>query len=230
MVLNLTVYMLEMSFPYFISKTPVKFQYLDIFGKKIQFWPTFQCKSAIWVKSTIMTSFWRHTWNVHTFFCLYGKRRLIDSYTVPWYQISIQAFIFQVHRGLQPPLVTKPSISHKVDMPILTCIFFTFNWLTLTFEEHFGKFYPEVASCLFSRGKRKYAPLGMRLLWKYINYFLVYHLISHFLSYLQNYKKIWSSNFGFAIRNMGQTIWNAKWLQLDPFQFPCNIHIMLHLW
>ena len=122
-------------------------------------------------------------------FCMYGKRRLIDSYTVPWYQISIQAFIFQVHRGLQPPLVTKPSISHKVDMPILTCIFFTFNWLTLTFEKHFGKFYPEVASCLFSRGKRKYAPLGMRLLWKYINYFLVYHLISHFLLYLQNYKK-----------------------------------------
>ena len=47
----------------------------------------------------------------------------------------------------------------------------------------------EVAS-LLSRGKRKYAPLGMRLLWKYIrNYFLVYHLISHFLLYLQNYKE-----------------------------------------
>ena len=66
----------------------------------------------------------------------------------------------------------------KVDVPILTCIFFTFNWLTLTSEMHFVKFYPEVASCLLSRGKRKYAPLGMRLLWKYIrNYFLVYHLI-----------------------------------------------------
>ena len=55
---------------------------------------------------------------------------------------------------------------------------------------HFVKFHPEVASCLFSRGKRKYAPLGMRLLWKYIrNYFLVYQLISHFLLYLQNYKE-----------------------------------------
>ena len=29
----------------------------------------------------------------------------------------------------------------------------------------------------------------MRLLWKYINYFLVYQLISCFLLYLQNYKK-----------------------------------------
>ena len=54
---------------------------------------------------------------------------------------------------------------------------------------HFVKFHPEVASCLLSWGKRKYAPLGMRLLWKYIrNYFLVYQLISHFLLYLQNYK------------------------------------------
>ena len=75
-------------------------------------------------------------------------------------------------------------------MPILTCIFFTFNWLTLTSEMHFVKFHPEVASCLLSRGKRKYAPLGMRLLWKYIrNYFLVYQLISRFLLYLQNYKE-----------------------------------------
>ena len=49
---------------------------------------------------------------------------------------------------------------------------------------------PEVASCLLSTGKRKYASLGMRLSWKYIrNYFLVYHLISHFLLYLQNYKE-----------------------------------------
>ena len=67
---------------------------------------------------------------------------------------------------------------------------FTFNWLNLTSEMHFVKFHPEVASCLPARGKRKYASLGMRLLWKYIrNYFLVYHLISHFLLYLQNYKE-----------------------------------------
>ena len=78
----------------------------------------------------------------------------------------------------------------KVDVPILTYIFFTFNWLTLTSEMHFVTFHPEVASCLLSRGKIKYAPLGMRLLWKYIrNYFLVYQLTSHFLSYLQNYKE-----------------------------------------
>ena len=78
----------------------------------------------------------------------------------------------------------------KVDMPILTCTFYIFNWLTLTSSMHFVKFHPEVASCLISRGKRKYAPLVMRLLWKYIrNYFLVYQLISHFLLYLQNYKE-----------------------------------------
>ena len=81
-------------------------------------------------------------------------------------------------------------LSLKVDILILTCIFFTFNWLTLTSEMHFVKFHPEVTSCLLSRVKRKYALLGMRLLWKYIrNYFLVYHLISHFLLYLQDYKE-----------------------------------------
>ena len=78
----------------------------------------------------------------------------------------------------------------KVDMPILTCTFLIFNWLTLTSEMHFVKFHPDVASCLLSRGKGKYAPLGMRLLWKYVrNYYLVYQLISHFLLYLQNYKE-----------------------------------------
>ena len=84
----------------------------------------------------------------------------------------------------------KDLLALKVDMPILTCIFFTFNWFTLTSEMHFVKFHPEVSSCLLSRGKRKYAPLGMRLIWKYIrNNFLVYQLISHFMSYLQNYKE-----------------------------------------
>ena len=89
-------------------------------------------------------------------------------------------------------------------MPILTCIFFTFNWLTLTSEMHFGKFHPEVAACLLSRGKRKNAPLGMRLLWKYIrNYFLVYHLTSHFLLYLQNYKEFEAEILDFQLEKYG---------------------------
>ena len=92
----------------------------------------------------------------------------------------------------------------KVDMPILTCIFFTFNWLTLTSEMHFVKFCPEVASCLLSRGKRKYAPLGMRLLWKYIrNYFLVYHLTSHLLLYLPNYKEFEAEIFDLQLEKYG---------------------------
>ena len=101
------------------------------------------------------------------------------------------------------------SLDLKVDMPILTCIFFTLNWLTLTSEMHFVKFHPEVASCLLSRGKRKNAPLGMRLIWKYIrNYFLVYQLISHFLSYLQNYKEF-----------------KAKILDLQPEKYGLSLDI-----
>ena len=78
----------------------------------------------------------------------------------------------------------------KVDVPILPCVFYTFNWLTLTSEMYFVRFHPEVTSCLLSRGKTKYATLGMRLWWKYIrNYLLVYQLTSHFLPYLQNYNE-----------------------------------------
>ena len=92
----------------------------------------------------------------------------------------------------------------KVDMPILTCIFFTFNWLTLTSEMHYVKFHPQVASCLLSRGKRKYTSLGMRPLWKYIrNYFLIYHLISHFLLYLQNYKEFEAEILDLQIEKYG---------------------------
>ena len=78
----------------------------------------------------------------------------------------------------------------KVDVPILPCVFFPFNWLTLTSEMYFVRFHPEVTSCLLSRGKTKYATLGMRLWCKYIrNYLLVYQLTSHFLPYLRNYKE-----------------------------------------
>ena len=78
----------------------------------------------------------------------------------------------------------------KVDVPILPCVFYTFNWLTLTSEMYFVRFHPEVTSCLLSRGKTKYATLGMRLWCKYIrNYLLVYQLTSHFLPYLRNYKE-----------------------------------------
>ena len=67
---------------------------------------------------------------------------------------------------------------------------------------HFVKFHPEVASCFLSRGKRKYAPMGMRLLWKYIrNYFLVYHLTSHFLLYLQNYKEFEAEILDLQLKN-----------------------------
>ena len=82
------------------------------------------------------------------------------------------------------------SLRLKVDVPILPCVFYTFEWLTLTSEMYFVRFHPEVTSCLLSRGKTKYATLGMRLWCKYIrNYLLVYQLTSHFLPYLRNYKE-----------------------------------------
>ena len=105
---------------------------------------------------------------------------------------------------------------------------FTFNWLTLTSEMHFVKFHPGVASCLLSRGKRKYAPLGMRLLWKYINYLLVHHLTSHFcyISKLQKLQRIWSWNFGFANKKRWAFIWYQKiyYFRLRTGGWECDRH------
>ena len=75
----------------------------------------------------------------------------------------------------------------KVDMPILMCIFFTFNWLTLTSEVHFVKFHPEVASCLLSRGKRKYCTPGDEAIMKiHKKLFSGIPINFTFLLYLQN--------------------------------------------
>ena len=115
---------------------------------------------------------------------------------------------------------------------------FTFNWLTLTSEMHFVKFHPEVSSCLLSRGKRKYAPLGMRLLWKYIrNYFLVYHLISHFLLYLHNHKEfepeildlqLEKYELSFDIKKYTTSGWalgDENVIGIRSFKFPTTDHV-----
>ena len=82
----------------------------------------------------------------------------------------------------------------------------------MTSEMHFVRFYPEVASSLLSRGKRKYAPLGTRLLWKYIrNYFLVYHQVSHFLLYLQNYKEFAAEILDLQLEKYGLSFDNKKY-------------------
>ena len=122
------------------------------------------------------------------------------------------------------------SVVLKVDMPILTCIFFTSNWLTFTSEIHFVKFHPEVASYLLSRGKRKYASLGMRLLWKYIrNYFLVYELTLHFLSYLQNYKEFEAEILDLQLEKYWLFIWYQKmyYFRLSPGGWECDRHKVL---
>ena len=119
-----------------------------------------------------------------------------------------------------------------MDIPILACIFFTFNWLTLTSEMHFVKFHPEVASCLLSRGKRKYAPLGMELLWKYIrNCFLVYQLTLHFFVISPKLQWIWSWNFEFCNwKNMGFHLMSKMYyFRLSPGGWECDQHKVLKI-
>ena len=56
----------------------------------------------------------------------------------------------------------------KADAPILTSVFFTINWLTLTPKTQFVQFCLKVASYFLFRCKNKYVTLEMRLSWKYI--------------------------------------------------------------
>ena len=47
----------------------------------------------------------------------------------------------------------------QVNVHILAFVFFSFYWMILTdltFEMHFVRFHPDIASCLFSRGKNAY--------------------------------------------------------------------------
>ena len=142
-----------------------------------------------------------------------NAKLLIEDYSLPVFQ---KLRLFDTCTKQSRPyysLIQKQTVTLKVDMPILTCICFTFVWLTLTSEIHFVKFHPEVASCLLSRGKRKYVRLGMRLLWKYIrNYFLVYHLISHFLLYC-NQKNMGfhliSKNILLPVEPLGMRMWSV---------------------
>ena len=146
-----------------------------------------------------------------------------------------------------PPFQSGPTLQVfvngplKMDMPILTCIFFTFNWLTLTSEMHFVV--SPWGSFLFTlQRQRKYAPLGMRLFWKYIrSYFLVYHLTSHFLLYFQNYKEFEAESLDLQIEKYGlsfdiKTWTTSGWVLGDEnaigirsFNFYCNFIIHLRL-
>ena len=109
----------------------------------------------------------------------------------------------------------------KVDMPILTCIFFTFNWLTLTSEMHFVKFHPEVASCLLSRDKvctpGDEAIIKIHKLFSGIAFNFTLFVISPKL------QRIWSWNFGIAIRK----IWAFIWYQKIYLLWECDWHKVL---
>ena len=115
----------------------------------------------------------------------------------------------------------------KVDMPILTCIFFTFNWLTLTSEMQVVKFHPGVASCLLSRGKRKYGNEAIMKIYR--NYFLVYQSTSHFLSYLQNYKEFTAEILDLQLEKYGLSfdIKKMYYFRLSPGGWEYDRHKVL---
>ena len=106
----------------------------------------------------------------------------------------------------------------KVDMPILSCIFCTFNWLTLTSEMHFVKFHSEVASCLLSRSKKVCTPGDEAIMKIHKKLFSGIPINCTFFVISPKLQRIWSWNFGFTTRKIWAFIWYQKmyYFRLSP--------------
>ena len=124
-------------------------------------------------------------------------------------------------------------------MPILTCIFFTFYWLTLTFEIHFVKFHPVVASCFTLQRQKKVCTPGDEAIMK-IHEKLFSGIPFNYTIFIISPKlqRIWSWNFGFAIRKIRAFIWYQKniLLPVEPWgmrmwsaQGPLNVNTIFEV-
>ena len=107
-----------------------------------------------------------------------------------------------------------------MDMPILTCIFFTFNWLTLTSEIHFVSEISPWGSFLFTlQRQKKVCTPGDEAIMK-IHKKLFSGIPINFTLFVISPKlqRIWSWNFGFAIRKIWAFIWYQKiyYFRLSP--------------
>ena len=113
----------------------------------------------------------------------------------------------------------KKKKSVMVDMPILykwilTCIFFTFNWLTLTSEIHFVNFHPVIASCITLQRQKKVCTPGDEAIMK------IHKLFSGipFLLYLKNYKEFEPEILDLQSEKWWAFIWYQKiyYFRLSP--------------
>ena len=94
------------------------------------------------------------------------------------------------------------SILLKMDMLILTCIFFTFNWLTLTSEMHFVKFHPnmKIRQKLFS---------GIPINFTFLSYLQNYKEFKAKILYLQPEKYGLSFDVLLPVEPWGMRMWSA---------------------
>ena len=81
--------MLESPFPFFISQNCWNSD-IQNFSAKFSIFAYIHWKLAILSSAMIMTSLWRHTWNVGTYFG-YAKRRPL---AILWYQLDVSGVSF----------------------------------------------------------------------------------------------------------------------------------------
>ena len=77
---------------------------------------------------------------------------IVNSVSYMWSTMVISLFRFSIFL-----------LNLKGFVAILSCVFSTLNWLTLTPKTHFVQFYLKVTFYFLFWGKNKYITLGMRL-------------------------------------------------------------------
>ena len=117
----------------------------------------------------------------------------------------------------------------KMDMLILTSIFFTFNWLTLT-SNAFCEVSPWGSFLFTLQRQKKVCTPGDEAIMK-IHKKLVSGIPINFTFFVISPKlqRIWSRNFGFATRKIWAFIWYQKkyYFRLSPGGWECDRHKVL---
>ena len=115
----------------------------------------------------------------------------------------------------------------KVDVHILPCVFFTFNWLTLIPEMHFFEVSPWYSFLFTLQRQKKVCNPGDEAMMKiHKKLFIGISLNVTFSFISQKLQGVWRWNFRFAIRKIRAFIWNQKihYFRLSPVELECDRH------
>ena len=173
-------------------------------------------------------------------FCQYHATLVLhekDKYHIHW-KIQGQDQDLQTEISLSLKGVWSNFSRLRGVVPIVTCAFYTRNWLTLTPKTHFAQFYLKLNFYFLSCGKNMYLKLGMRLLWKYIRkskmvctrrrYIFCYNSQSK-VNLKLKFRGYNEKNMGFHLTHKKWTLGDKNVISIRAFNCHCQIKDH-HIW